>query len=45
MLVALVTNMYIALSMVNGTWLIEYGIITWPDSTLSNKILLILVDK
>lgn len=44
MLVALLTNMYKALDIVNSTQSIAYGIITWPDNKSPSIISLVLVD-
>lgn len=45
MLVTLLTNIYIALSLINSAQSIVYGIITSPDSKLYTIIWWILIDK
>ncbi len=43
--VALLTNMYTALSIVNGVQSTVYGIITWPEDKSPSTMLLVLVDQ
>lgn len=42
--VALLTNIYITLDIVNNAQSIAYGIITWPDNKSPNTMLLVLID-